>query len=281
MLPMLASSPSALRDGGSYLYWNLDFSRIDPHGFGQPRAFPRLPRALLIYCSEADYDAVQEWAATAWATKFLPRRIEVGVRAVTSGDFPFLRGILTEGLTSTDRADTFWTPVLSTSVVPPQNVFGGRVMVATITKYRVSWRPDDGTGLLNVLEDYVVYRTNAPDVAPSGFDEYADPADPPGFPQAGFTVFASNAASHVAALSSAAGRFRKFLHVFYQGDEEADPISAPDGTDSSIVPESAMTALMGGSPYLARKAYPAGDLAGVLDTIATDAVEFLGAGDST
>lgn len=280
MLPILGSAPAALRDGGSYLYWNLDFSRIDPHGFGQPRAFPRLPRALLIYCSADDYDAVQEWAAAAWAAKFLPRRIEVGV-SVAGGDFPFLRGVLTEGLVSTDRTDTFWTPVQSTSVVPPERVFGGRVMVATITKYRVSWRPDNGTGLLNVLNDYVVYRTNAPDAAPSGFDEYPDPADPPGFPHAGFTVFASNAALHVAALSSVAGRFRKFLHVFYQGDEEADPISAPDGTDSSIVPESAMTALMGGSPYLARKAYPAGDLAGVLDTIATDAVEFLGAGDST
>lgn len=280
MLPMLGSAPAALRFGGQYLYWGLDLSRVDPTGFGQPRAFPRLPRALLVYCSADDYADVQSWAASTWASTFRPRRIEVGVSS-TPGNFPFLRGIPTEGIVSTDRTDTFWTPVQTTSVFPANLVFGGRVMIATITKYRVAWQPDNGTGLMNALSDYVVYRTNAPSPAPSGFDEYPDPADPPGFPYAGFTVFASNAALHVAGLSSVAYRFRKFLHVFYQGDEEADPISAPDGTDSSIVPESAMTALMGGSPYLARKPYTAGDLSGVLSTIATDAVNFLASGDSS
>lgn len=252
----------------------LDSSDVQPrllepeHPWGEPGSLPRLPQVLIIVASAADFPAVEVWADEVYPA-FRSKLVSIAI--VRGGSFPFRQGLPVGETGLVDQDGTFKNPKLAVADEISTSLYrGGRIMVASITKYRVAFLPDDGSSGNN-LADYFFPSTNGSDPEFPGYDQYPD-SDGPN-PLTGFTVFAVDAASDLAAMQEAASRLVDFQHIFYQSTTESQG-SGVGATDSSLIPEEALDDLMGSDPRLSRQAYDPSDMGDLLDRIRDDAMDF-------
>ena len=251
----------------------LDFDLVQPrllepdNPWGESGSLPRVPRVLVVVVSLSDFPVVDAWADTVFPAF---RRRQISLAVVRGRSIPFRQGLPIGEVGSVDQDGTFKNPKLTAEEITPSLYRGGRIMVASITKYRVAFLPDDGSSGNN-LADYFFPATNGSDPAFPGYDQYPD-SDGPN-PLTGFTVFSIDAAADLAAMRAAADRLVDFRHTFYQSTAESAG-SGVGATDSSLIPESALDALLDGDSRLSRQPYDPDDMSGLLDRIRDDALDF-------
>lgn len=128
------------------------------------------------------------------------------------------------------------------------NLFrGGKVLVATITAYRVAFVPT-ATNDSPRSDDY--FRIN-------GASDY--------------TIYTSDAADHLSKIRTALQKYDKFRSIFYQASQE---YTFSPGVTSSMIPDSSLNALLGGDPRFQRTSYSPGGYASVFSSIISVAANF-------
>lgn len=231
------------------------------NGWGVKGSLLKVPKVIFLDC----YD---ETFATAWLNANFESLFGSAGIAVRSGgnSFPFLAGC------PLDRVDSV---VQDGAPINPRFVFvpaatdlfrGGEVFNVVISPYRtrfVGTTPSDP----QIGSDYTTPGDDTTSFG--GYDFFPDSGGPN--PHEGFYVASGPAADDLANMNAIADRCFKWKTVFYQADAEYPGLGV-GATDSSLISESALNALLG--PRTFRVPFSSGNLTDAFSKMQADALAF-------